>query len=288
MKFTKITSMFAATATAGFIGIPLAAAEPAEPEATQTGPTVQTQTLGTQGKLVDGAVIQGWTVTNLQPSSDAIPHQVNGTLWEATATDHAIQGSVTPIVSNLNARAADGQTYRALFGVASAQGVNPSTLAPGQETTGKVYFDVTGASPDSVVYNAGGQDLLVWTQPPASSSSSSSQATAAPAEAPATETTEGTEAAPAATGTEVPEGSQGTPLPEGSQGTPLPEGSEGTPVEPAEAAPVPPTEGTPAQPAHGAPAPAGTEGAPQPAVSHGTPLPEGDQAQTPSTYAPTP
>ncbi|RAV15188.1 phosphopeptide-binding protein [Mycolicibacterium sp. GF69] len=301
MKITKISSMLAATATAGFIGAPLASAEPetTQPEATQTGPTVQTQTLGTQGKLVDGAVIQGWTLTNLQPSSDPIPYSVAGTLWEATATDQAIQGSATPIVSNLNARAADGQTYRSLFGVATPQGVNPSTLSQGQETSGKVYFDVTGATPDSVVYNAGGQDLLVWTQPPASSSTSSSPstsygtgtspATAAPAEAPATEAPEGTEAAPASTGTEAPEGSQGTPLPEGSQGTPLPEGSQGTPVEPAEGAPAA-AEGTPAEGAtpHGTPAPAGTEGATQPAGSHGTPAPAGDEVQTPSTYAPTP
>jgi hypothetical protein len=35
-----------------------------------------------------------------------------------------------------------------------------------KKTTGKVYFDVTDDTPDSVVYNAGGQDLLVWVQPP--------------------------------------------------------------------------------------------------------------------------
>lgn len=296
MKITKISSMLAATATAGFIAAPIVSAQP-EPEATPTGPTVQTQALGSQGKLVDGAVIQGWTITNLKPSSDVIPFPVRGTLWEATATDQAIQGSATPIVSNLNARAADGQTYRALFEVATPQGVNPSTLAPGQETSGKVYFDVTGASPDSVVYNAGGQDLLVWTQS-ASNSGTSSPSTSygtgnspAAAEAPVTEAPEGTTAAPAATSTEAPEGTQATPLAEGSQGTPLPEGSQGTPVEPAEGTPAQqPAQGAPAQqPAQGAPAPAGTtEGVPQPAGSQGTPLPTGDQVQTPTTYTPVP
>ncbi|KUI05856.1 MPT63 family protein [Mycobacterium sp. IS-3022] len=302
MKITKITSVLAAAATAGFIGAPLASAEA---EATQSGTTVQTQTLGSQGKLVDGAVIQGWTITDLKPSSDVIPYPVTGQLWEATATDQAIQGSATPIVSNLNARAADGQTYRALFGAATPQGVNPATLAQGQQTSGKVYFDVTGAAPDSVVYNTGGQDRLVWTEPPASSSSSSSPstsydaesdpATAAPAEAPAAEAPEGTTAAPAAAGTEAPEGSQGTPLPEGSQGTPIPAGSEGTPVAPegapvppAQDAPVPTAHGTPVQPAEAAPAPAGAEGVPQPAGSQGTPLPAGDQVQTPTTYIPAP
>lgn len=289
MKMTKITSILAAGAAAGFIAAPLASAEPApEAEATQTGATAQTQALGSQGKLVDGAVVQGWTVTGLKPSSDTIPYHVAGTLWEATATDQAIQGSATPIVSNLNARAADGQTYRALFGVATPQGVNPSTLAPGQETSGKVYFDVTGATPDSVVYNAGGQDLLVWTQPPASGSSSSSpsstsygegdypaqgQATDVPAEAPTAEAPEGTAEAPAATGAEVPEGSQGTPLPEGSQGTPLPEGSQGTPLPEG-------SEGTPAQ--------SGSAGAEQSGVSHGTSSHGSNPAQNPNVYAPTP
>lgn len=305
MKITKISSMLAATATAGFIAAPIVSAQP-EPEATPTGPTVQTQALGSQGKLVDGAVVQGWTITNLKPSSDVIPFPVRGTLWEATATDQAIQGSATPIVSNLNARAADGQTYRSLFEVATAQGVNPSTLAQGQETSGKVYFDVTGASPDSVVYNAGGQDLLVWTQSASNSSTSSPSTsygtdnTPAAAEAPVTEAPEGTTAAPAATSTEAPEGTQATPLAEGSQGTPLPEGSQGTPVEPAEGTPAQqpaqvapaqqPAQGTPAQqPAEGAPAPAGTtEGVPQPAGSQGTPLPAGDQVHTPTTYTPVP
>lgn len=119
-----------------------------------------TTTIGNQARLTAGNVAQGWTISNLKTSTDQIPYPVAGALWEATATDEAIEGSATPIVSNLNARASSGQTYRVLFGVATAQGVNPATLAPGQQTTGKVYFDVVGESPDSVVYNAGGQDLL--------------------------------------------------------------------------------------------------------------------------------
>lgn len=311
MNNIGITSILAATAAAGIVAAPIASAE-AEAE-----PTVQTQTLGSQGKLVDGAVVQGWTVDNLQPSTDAIPYQVKGTLWEATANDQAIQGTVTPIVSNLNARAENGETYRALFGVATPQGVNPATLPQGEQTTGKVYFDVTGAEPDSVVYNAGGRDLLVWTEPPASSSSSSSSSTtygsgdyssevpasAAPAEAPATETPEGTPAAPAATGTEapLPQGSQGTPLPEGSQGTPLPEGvegapvpasvegaplpagSQGTPLPPAQAAPaaVPPAPAAPGAPVPPAPAVAPAQ-VPAPASVEGAPLPAGSEVPAPA------
>lgn len=99
-----------------------------------------THTLGSAAELTNGDVVQAWTVGDLKPSSDTIPYPVAGTLWEATATDHAVRGTVIPIVSNLNARARNGQTYRVLFGVATPQGVNPSTLQQGQTTTGTVYF----------------------------------------------------------------------------------------------------------------------------------------------------
>jgi hypothetical protein len=290
LKMTKITTISAAAVAAGamsILGAPIAYAE------------ASTQTLGSQGKLTDGAVVQGWTIDNLRPSTDTIPHPVRGTLWEATANDQAIQGSVTPIVSNLNARAANGETYRALFGAATPQGVNPSTLAQGQQTTGKVYFDVTGERPDSVVYNAGGQDLLVWVQPPPSASrsvapSTSYPSTRYPSQSPATEEPAATPAAPAAApgapapgapataGAELapPAGSQGTPLPEGSQGTPLPAGSQGTPLPEGEAAQVAP-------PVEGAPLPASAELAPQPAGSQGTPVAP-EQVPTPTTYTPAP
>ena len=129
MKFTKPLAAVAVTGSIGFgVGATVAAADPA------------TQPFGTKGKLDEGGVIQGWTISDLKVSSDVIPHPVYGTLWEATATDEAIQGGATPIVSNLNARARDGQTYRVLFGAATPQGVNPATLAQGQQTTGKIYF----------------------------------------------------------------------------------------------------------------------------------------------------
>nr|WP_225952259.1 MPT63 family protein [Mycobacterium sp. OAS707] len=273
----------AATAAASALGIvaaPISAAE-----------DVTTTSIGTQGKLVDGNVVQGWTITDLRPSSDVIPYPVAGTLWEATATDEAIQGAATPIVSNLNARARSGQTYRVLFGVATPQGVNPATLGQGEKTTGKVYFDVTGDSPDAVVYSAGGQDLLAWVQappaprqtgtqwsPPARSQTSpapaATPATPAPAAAPGSTPTPtaapGTPlpaSAEASPGAPLPAGSQGTPLPAGAQGTPLPAGSQGTPL--------------PAG-SQSAPAAATPEGAPVPASTATTPLPAGSQG-TPAT-----
>ena len=160
MKITKITTTaIAAIGAFGVLGAPLAFGDATDADVTKTS-------IGQQAKLVDGATIQGWTVTGLKPSTDVIDYKPNGTLWEATATDEAIQGGATPIVSNFNARAADGQNYRVLFGVATPQGVNPGALAQGDSTSGKVYFDVTGAAPDTVVYNAGGHDLLVWKPAP--------------------------------------------------------------------------------------------------------------------------
>lgn len=122
----------------------------------------------TREQLYDagGAVVAGWTVSALKPSSDTIPYPVAGQLYETTATVEADQGSVTPIISNFNARATDGETYRALDNAATPQGVNPSPLAQGAKSTGKIYFDVTGATPNSVVYNDGSQDLLIWTGAP--------------------------------------------------------------------------------------------------------------------------
>jgi len=149
---------------------------------------------GTREQLFDGAAITGWTVTDFRPSSDTIAYPVAGRLYEATAAVEADQGTVTPMVPNFNSRATDGETYRALYGVATPQGVNPSTLPPGAKSTGKIYFDVTGAIPNSVVYNDGAQDLLIWTgtasapaeaPAPAPAAAPAAPAPAAPAPAPA-------------------------------------------------------------------------------------------------------
>ncbi|CPZ28164.1 immunogenic protein MPT63 [Mycobacteroides abscessus] len=219
----------------------------------------------------------------LKVSTDQLPYQPKGTLWEATATDEAIQGSVIPIVANFNAKANDGETYRVLYGVASAQGVNPGTLSQGEKTTGKIYFDVTGANPETVTYTSGDEDLLTWKAAPAAapaqrSGGSTQSHGSTPAPATSTAPTTATPA-PAA----VPAGSQGTPLPAGSQGTPVdaqaPAATPTPTVAPVTATPTPATptpgaEGTPlnstAVPASPAPATA------TPAV----PVPEGAAPQT--------
>ena len=304
MRNRNLVAASAAVVCLGLFGAPTAVADDAV-----------VHTLGQPAELVNGDVVQAWTVTGLKPSADVIPYRVAGTLWEATATDTAVRGTVQPIVSNLNARARSGQTYRVLFGVATPQGVNPAALVQGQQTSGKVYFDVTGDVPDSVVYSAGGPDLAVWVQPPpapprpvssgrgssAGASSSGSEA-AAPAEvvpavpgvAPAAA---GSEAVPGSVGTPVAPGGVGSPVEPGSAGTPLPAGSSGTPLPSSVGTPVPPTAGSPAEvvPAVPGVAPAATPAAAPaevpvaPAGSSGTPVPHGQGGQVVApTVVPTP
>jgi len=83
-----------------------------------------------------------YTVEGLNPSSDAVPH--NGQLYEAVVNVDA-RGAV-PMVAMFNARAQSGANYRVIGGTAP----------------GKLYFDVVGDVPNSVVYNDGVQDLLTW------------------------------------------------------------------------------------------------------------------------------
>jgi hypothetical protein len=190
--------------------------------ATAVAANPTTAGFGTREQLFDGggAVITGWTVTDFKPSSDIIAYPVAGRLYEANATAEAVQGTVTPMVPNFNAQATDGETYRALYNVATPQGVNPSALPQGAKSTGKIYFDVTGAIPNSVVYNDGAQDLLIW-------NGTASGAAEAPAAAPATPPP----AAPA-------------PPPAGA------------PAPPPAGAPAPAPAGAPAPAPAGAPAPA--------------------------------
>jgi hypothetical protein len=253
----KTSRIITGAVSAAFVAAGLLCAAVANAETTE---------LGQQGRLDTNGVVQGWTVSDLKKSTDAVDYPVRGTLWEATATNEALSGTVLPIISNLNARSASGETYRVLFQIASPQGVKPSALAQGEKTSGKIYFDVTGAAPDSVVYNDGAQDLIVWVQPapepaatPRSSGTGSTSAPATSAPAAEAETDAGAETEPdAAESTEAeaeavevepaeePVGRQGTPLPEDEVTETAPEaatdegtphgprpasGSQGTPVE---------------------------------------------------------
>ena len=110
-----------------------------------------------------GQVVLSWTVSDLKSSADTIPgYPVAGQLWEATATVNAIRGTVTPAISQFNARTADGINYRVLWQVAAPNCISGASIPEGQQSTGKIYFDVTGPSPTTVAMNNGMEDLLVW------------------------------------------------------------------------------------------------------------------------------
>jgi hypothetical protein len=130
------TTSLAAAAAAAAIALSIGAAAPASA-------TDNIQPFGTLETLNDfftGAPTIGYTVMDLIPSSDAVPH--NGQLYEATVTN---SGGV-PMSALFNARAESGQLYRTIGG-----GI-----------PGKIYFDVVGDVPNSVVYNDGVRDLLAW------------------------------------------------------------------------------------------------------------------------------
>jgi hypothetical protein len=120
---------------------------------------------GSPQRLTDagGAVVQEWTVTDLKKSTDPAPgYALAGQLWEATASVKATSGTVTPIIPDFHAVSADGRNYPALWQLASPQGISGATIAQGQASTGKVYFDATGADPMMVTYTADGSQSLMW------------------------------------------------------------------------------------------------------------------------------
>lgn len=117
---------------------------------------------GAHQQVADGGGVQDWAVTDLKKSGDVAPgFPVAGQLWEATATVMAVSGTSTPVIPNFSATS-DGGSYPVLWQVASPQGISAATLAQGQTSTGKIYFDVTGGDPMAVKYTTGGAEPLMW------------------------------------------------------------------------------------------------------------------------------
>ncbi len=125
-------------------------------------PTIQG--FGTTERLFDGPMVTAYTVSNLQPSNVVIPgYTPAGKLYQADINAQADNGTVTPLVSDFNARAANGQTYRVIDKVSTPDGLSPAPINQGGQSSGKIYFDATGEPPNGVVYNDGVEDVLIWT-----------------------------------------------------------------------------------------------------------------------------
>jgi hypothetical protein len=153
MKIKNAAAAVAATAAMFALG--------AVPPAWATS-NIQVMGVAETLKDVNGPLI-GYTVTGLMPSSDPVPYPVAGQLYEATVKADALVGTVMPAVWDFNARAERGANYPALATVSS---LSTAPIGQGGTTTGKVYFDVIGDVPNSVVFNNGIEDILGWIQPP--------------------------------------------------------------------------------------------------------------------------
>ncbi|TVX95133.1 DUF1942 domain-containing protein [Mycolicibacterium porcinum] len=141
----KTTAAAAGIAAAGVLTAPSALADP---EVLQFG---QTAEIPSPGGAID------YTVSTLQPSGH------NDGIWYSDVTARSVSGSPTPNISDFNARAVNSSTYADMKGN-QADGLANQPIAPGTQTTGRIYFDVRGGTvPDSVVYrDAGGTDKVVW------------------------------------------------------------------------------------------------------------------------------
>ena len=190
MKFAKSTIKTTAKTAIGAAGI-AAVSVFAAATASAAGPNIQG--FGASESLNDGPMVTSYTVSNLQPSSLTIPgFTPKGTLYQADITARSDGGIVTPMVRDFSARGPNGQTYRLIDKAQVPNGLNPAPIPQGSESRGTLYFDVTGAPPNGVVYNDGLQDILMWTSnvpaapaPGAPSASPTPSASPAPGALPA-------------------------------------------------------------------------------------------------------
>lgn len=154
---TKAATKAAAVATLAAVALA------ASPSAAAAYPIVGK--LGSELRMTDsvGQVTLSWTVSNLKPSADVMPgYPVAGKLWEATATVKAVNGPVTPAISQFNAVAPNAAAYRVLWQVASPVNISGATIPAGAQSSGKIHFDVTGPAPTTITMNNGMEDLLIW------------------------------------------------------------------------------------------------------------------------------
>ena len=151
MKTTKLAGIIAAAAIPFGIGAVTAAPASA---------TDNIKIFGEQERIsyIPGVPVIGYTVTNFGPSTAPVPH--NGQLYEATLTVVSFGDWVNPKIEGFMVRAESGDGDPVLRNAPG--GINAGQLPPGGSTTGKLYFDVIGDTPNSVVWNDGTRDILAW------------------------------------------------------------------------------------------------------------------------------
>ena len=155
MNITKLAGALAATAiTFGIGGLGAAPAWAIE----------NIKPFGDPARIIDnnGNTTIAYLVRDLNPSSDDVAH--NGQLYEATLVVQAYGAPADPRVTNFGARALSGEFYPMI--PAAPGGIDGAQLAPDTSVTGKLYFDVVGPVPNSVVWNDGNRDILGWVAGP--------------------------------------------------------------------------------------------------------------------------
>lgn len=155
----RLTTTLTTTIAAAFVAAATAFAAPTN--ATEHCP----HKFGSAQQIVDagGAAVQEWVIADLQKSETVLPeYSPRGQLWEASTTVRAATGTLTPIIPNLHAVTAAGQRYPVLWQIATPQGLPAATLAQGQSSSGKVYFDIEGTEPMAVIYADGNGTHMMW------------------------------------------------------------------------------------------------------------------------------
>jgi hypothetical protein len=84
--------------------------------------------------------------------------------YQADYTVRSDGGTVQPKIFIFVARAFNGQAYRVVDAIPVPNGLDPGPIDQGGQTSGELYFDVTGQRPIGVVYTDGAQDVLIWTR----------------------------------------------------------------------------------------------------------------------------
>lgn len=142
MKIEKMAIEKIAAVTATVIALGIAGVNAAPAWATDS-----VRVFGEQETLngPNGLPYIGYAVGKLKPSSDPVPH--NGRLYSAKLTIDGFGGSYPPFIERFGARAESGDFYPSIWGASNG---------------GRLYFDVVGDVPNSVVFNDGTRDLLAW------------------------------------------------------------------------------------------------------------------------------